>query len=168
MEHMKTFAVVTATLAFTTVVLAQSAPPGSTGLRIDLDKPAQPATPAPKKDDKKMGDAKKKEEPPAKIEGIEIARGTGFMGIQLVGGTFKLSFYDAKKKPVAPDVTRASLSWKVRYQSLPERTVLNPDGNALTSAKVVKPPYSFSLAITLIKGDGDAAATENFAVDFHP
>lgn len=165
---MKKFAVTVATLAFTAALLAQSSPPSSGGLRIDLDKPAEPAQPAPRKDDRKKDDTKKKEEPPAKIEGIEIPRGDGFMGIQLVGGTFKLSFYDAKKKPVAPDVTRASLRWKVRYQSLPEQTVLNPDGNALTSAKVVKPPYTFSLSITLIKGEGDTAATENFTVDFHP
>jgi hypothetical protein len=164
---MKTFAVITAALACATVGLAQSSPSGSGRMRIELDKPAQPAAPAPKRDLKKQEDAKKKEEPPPKIDGIEIARGTGFMGIQLVGGTFRLSFYDAKKKPIAPDVTRANLRWKVRYQSLPEQTVLNRDGNALTSAKLVKPPYTFSLSITLIKGEGDAAPTEDFTVDFH-
>lgn len=165
---MKAYAVATAILAFTASVTAQSTPPASGGMRIDLDKPATPAQPAPKKDDRKKDDAKKKDEPPAKIEGIEIPRGDGFMGIQLVNQTFKLSFYDAKKKPIAPDVTRANLRWNVRYQSLPERAVLNLDDNALTSAKVVKPPYSFSLFITLVKGDGDDAATENFTVEFHP
>ena len=138
------------------------------GLKIDLDKPAVATKAAPKKDEKKKGEEKKtEEEVVAKIEGIEIARGTGFLGIQLVNGTFKLSFYDAKKKPVAPDVTRASLRWKVKYQPNPETTVLNQDGNALTSAKAVKPPHNFSLSITLIKGEGDAATTESFTVDFH-
>ena len=155
-------------MVFAAIALAQSTSSRSGGVRIDLDKPAdKPATTTTKKEDGKKDEAKKKEEAPEKIEGIEIPRGDGFMGIQLVGGTFKLSFYDAKKKPVTPDVTRANLRWKVRYQSLPEQTVLNLDSNALTSAKVVKPPYSFSLAITLIKDDSDAAATENFTVDFH-
>ena len=164
---MKTLAVVTAALVFTATGSAQSSPPSSGALRIDLDQPAAPASAAPKKDDKKKDDGKKKDDSIGKIDGIEIARGTGFMGIQLVGGTFKLSFYDAKKKPVAPDVTRASLRWNVHYQSLPERTVLNPNGNALTSEYVVKPPHTFMLYITLIKGEGDTAATEDFTVDFH-
>ena len=67
--------------------------------------------------------------PPAKIPGMEISRGAkGFMGLELVNGNFKLSFYDEKKKPIAPDVTRAALRWDVKYQPTPERTVLNPDG----------------------------------------
>lgn len=166
-----------------TVALAQSKP-----VKVNLDDPAQSATqpaakagskpatpppatkaapgqPAPKADAKKK-DAKKTDEV-GKIPGVEISRGTGFLGIELVGGTFKLSFYDAQKNPVAPDATRANLRWSPKTQSLPERTVLNLSGNALTSAKVVKPPYSFSLSITLIKGDGDDAPAENFTVDFH-
>ncbi len=166
MPTMKIFAVLAATFAFAVAALAQSSPPSSGGLRIDLDKPATPPPPPPKKDDKKKDD-KKKDEAPAKIEGMEIARGTGFMGLALVSGTFKLTFYDAKKKPVAPDVTRANLIWKVHYQSLPERTVLNPNGKALTSEYIVKPPHSFYLTIILVKGDGDDAPTETFNLDFH-
>lgn len=162
------------------VALAQNKP-----VKVNLDDPAPPPTksgakpatppaatkaapgqPAPKADAKKK-DAKKADEM-GKIPGVEIPRGAGFLGIELVGGTFKLSFYDAKKNPVAPDATRANLRWNPKTQSLPERTVLNVDGNALTSAKVIKPPFSFSLSIALIKGDGDDAPTESFTVDFHP
>jgi hypothetical protein len=147
-------------------------------VRINLDDPkpaapangqADPGKSAPNADTKKKDDAKKKKaDEMGKIEGIEIPRGGGFLGIQLVNGTFKLSFYNAKKKPVAPDVDRANLRWTVKTESLPERVVLNPDGNALTSPKIVKPPYTFNLSITLVKGDGDAATTESFNVDFHP
>lgn len=166
---MKTFAVLAAALAFATAALAQSSPPSSSKLRIDLDQPAAPTKVAPKKEEPKKDDGKKKEADTPKIEGIEIPHGKGFMGIQLVNSTFKLSFYDEKKKPTAPDVTRAALRWDVKYQPTPERTVLNPDGGtALTSGKVVKPPYTFKLNITLIKGEGDDAATEFLAVDFHP
>jgi len=159
-------------MAFAAAAWAQSS-----GVKFDLDK--TPA-PAPKKDDnaKKKADAaakkkaddakKKKDEEKGKIEGIEIPHGKGFMGLQLVSGTFKLSFYDENKKPTAPDVTRAALRWDVKYQPTPERTVLNPDGgNALAGGKTVKPPYAFTLAITLIKGEGDDAATETIMVPFH-
>ena len=154
------------------VALSAAVLPAQVRINLDDPKPAAPAPgkadpnqPAAKADAKK--DAKKKDEM-GKIEGIEIARGGGFMGIQLVSGTFKLTFYNAKKKPVAPDVDRAALRWKVTYQSLPENTVLNPDGgSSLSSGKIVKPPYTFPLSITLIKGEGDAAATESFNVEFH-
>ena len=36
-----------------------------------------------------------------------------------------------------------------------------------TSEKIVKPPHSFRLFITLIKGDADDAPVENFTVEFH-
>jgi hypothetical protein len=147
-------------------------------VKVNLDDPAQPAAkagakpatpPAAKTDPAKpapKADAKKKADEMGTITGVEIPRGDGFMGIELVSGTFKLSFYNAKKKPIAPDVDRAALKWTVKTQSLPERVVLNVDGNALTSPKVIKPPYTFSLAITLFKGEGDAATTENFSVAF--
>jgi hypothetical protein len=168
-ERMKMFAMLTMAWAFATAALAQSSPPASGGMRIDLDKPAATKKEPSKKVEPKKDDGKKKEEAVAKIEGIEIPHGKGFMGIQLVSGTFKLSFYDEKKKPTPPDVARAILRWKVNYQPTDERTVLNPDGgNALTSGQVVRPPYTFKLFMTLMKGEGDAAATESVSVDFHP
>lgn len=113
--------------------------------------PAATATKAP---------AKKAEAPP-KIEGMEIARGTkGFLGLQLVGGTFKLSFYDMKKKPVAPDVARALLRWDPKGKVGQERLVLNRDGMALSSPRPVKPPYVFKLFITLIP-EGAATGADN-------
>ncbi len=103
----------------------------------------------------------KKAEAPPKIEGMEIARGTkGFLGLQLVGGTFKLSFYDMKKKPVAPDVARALLRWDPKGKVGQERLVLNRDGMALSSPRPVKPPYVFKLFITLIP-EGVATGADN-------
>ena len=50
------------------------------------------------------------EEP--KIPGTVIPRANGtFLGLEVVGGNFKLSFYDKKKKTMAPDITRASARW---------------------------------------------------------
>ncbi len=125
---------------------------------------AAPATPAPAKKD----DGKKKEEKMGKIEGMEIARGTGFIGIQIVNGVFKLTAYDAKRKPMAADFTRAALRWSPPNVKSPERVLLLPGGGvgSFTSDKIVKPPYLFRLFITLIKGDGDDAPVENFTVEF--
>lgn len=130
---------------------------------------AQPArTPAAAPGGK---DAAKKDEPPPKIEGMEIARGArGFLGLQVLDGRFVLSFYDAKKKPVAPDMTQAALRWDPKGTIGTERTMLTAggDGKSLTSAKVIRPPYMFRLYMTLQKLDaqGAAAESENLVVDF--
>ena len=116
--------------------------------------------------------AAKKDEAPGKIEGFEIPRGErGFLGLQIVNSTFKLSFYDAKKKLVAPDVATAVLRWNVTYQKQPERVLLVPNDKALTSERTIKPPYSFRLSLSLFKepltgGDGSEAGAETFSVDF--
>lgn len=116
----------------------------------------------------KKDDKKKKEEAPGKIEGMEIGRGEGFLGIQLVKGSFKLTAYNAKKKPVAADFTRVGLRWQPANQKGPERTMLLPGGGVgvFTSERIVKPPLRFRLFITLIKGDGDDAPVENLTVEF--
>ncbi len=136
----------------------------------DAKKPSAPASPsAAKKDEaKKKADAKKKEVKIGKIDGMEIARGEGFIGVQIVNGIFKLRAYNATKNPVAADFTKVALRWNVQYQKNPERTLLTPSEGVGTfaSEKIVKPPYSFKLFITLIKGEGDDAPVENFTVDF--
>lgn len=128
-------------------------------------KDAKKAVPAAstKKDDKK-----KKEEPPGKIDGMAIPRGSGFIGVQIVNGVFKLTAYDAKKKPAAADFTRVALRWNPINQKAPERALLTPGSGVgvFSSEKIVKPPHSFRLFITLIKGDTDDAPVENFTVDF--
>src|SRR5476651_1387753 len=54
--------------------------------------------------------AKKKEEPVPVVAGLAITRATGgFIGLQVVNSNFVLTFYDAKKKKIAPDVVRAAL-----------------------------------------------------------
>jgi hypothetical protein len=112
--------------------------------------------------------AKKKEEKIGKIEGMEVARAEGFIGVQVVNGVFKIRTYDAKKKPVAANFTKIGLRWNVQYQKAPERTVLFPSGGVgeFSSEKVVKPPYAFKLFVTLIKGEGDDAPVENYQIDF--
>jgi hypothetical protein len=130
--------------------------------------PAQTAKPAaPGK-----ADAKKAE---PKIDGIEILRPNGaFLGLTLDGGTFKLSFYDEKKKPVKPDITRAAARWNPNYKQGSERIILNlsADGKSLVGSKPVRPPYAFKLYLTLLKPSAGTAsesgeqASESYVVDF--
>ena len=139
--------------------------------RINLDEKTPPASKAGAAGAAKKADDKaKKEEPPAKIDGIEISRGAkGYMGIQIVNSTFKLSFYDTKKKPITPDVARAALRWDPKYKVGEERVILNPADKALTSPKNIRPPYHFKLFITLFKEPAEGAdpvAAENYTIDF--
>ena len=110
----------------------------------------------------------KKEEKMGKIEGVEIARGTGFLGLQIANGVFKLTAYDEKKKPVAADFSKAALRWTPVGLKNPERALLVPSGGVgvFSADKIVKPPHQFRLFVTLIKGDGDDAPVENMVVEF--
>jgi hypothetical protein len=105
------------------------------------------------------------------IPGIVIPRTNGgYLGLTLENSNFKLSFYDAKKKPAKADVVRATARWQAQYKALDERAVLNPtpDGMALVSNKFVRPPYVFKLYLTLFKGGGEGEETtaEPYLVDF--
>ena len=151
---MKTLAALLCSLVLGMVALAQTTLPAKKG-------PAEKAA---------VDKAGKKEEPPPKIEGMEIPRGSGFLGLQIVNGVFKLSFYDAKKKPIPPDVARVVLRWDAKYKVGKERVVLAPGGgvNSMTAEKIVRPPYLFKLFMTLLKeaSEGDDPVGETIVVDF--
>jgi hypothetical protein len=111
--------------------------------------------------------ATKKDEAPAKIEGMEIARSSkGFLGLQVADGNFKLSFYNAEKKSEAPNVVRAVLRWTPSYKPGNEIYVLGAgDGKSLTVAKTVRPPYNFKLFVSLFV-EGNESPVESYVVDF--
>jgi hypothetical protein len=189
---MKTLVALVGSLLCVGPVSAQTTTPAEKTAPVDKAVPADKTTPDSKKSqmrivlptkntpEAKTGPAtkagatkageKKKEEPPAKIEGIEIARGEkGFLGIEIVNATFKLSFYDTKKKPIAPDVARATLRWDPKYKVGEERVVLNPAEKSLSSPRNIRPPYNFKLFITLFKEPtegADPVAVENYTIDF--
>ena len=103
------------------------------------------------------------------VDGVTIARPNGqFLGLQIVNNSFVLSFYNEQKHKIAPDVTRATLRWPVKYQPADERAVLNPgsDGTSLTSAKTVRPPHNFKVALALFT-EGSETAVETYSVDYH-
>ena len=141
---------------FTACLLsAQTTPSDKTDSKTD-PKPAVKVAPKPG-DKTAPKPAPKVEEP--KIPGTTITRANGtFLGLEVVGGNFKLSFYDKKKKPMSPDVSRASARWpNPRSVTGPNRTVLNPSGLALVGSKPVLPPFTFSVHLALMQGDGEGA-----------
>lgn len=145
------------------------APPRAPPVRITPPKATTDQTTVKKVEPKKKEEPAKKEEP--KINGIVVARGEkGFLGVEIVGGAFKITFYDKKKNKVAPDVARAALRWDAKYKVGQERLVLNPDGDgkSLSSPKTIRPPYTFKLFITLIKEatDAEEPVGETHVIDF--
>jgi hypothetical protein len=102
------------------------------------------------------------------IAGTPIKREHGgWLGVELKEGTFHLTFYNDKKKPIAADRTSAVFRWPVHYQPNDERTELvGTDNEAiLASAYPVKPPYSFKLHIALLGGD-QKDDVESYTIDF--
>ena len=71
-------------------------------------------------------------EPGYKSPGITIPRANGtFLGLEVVNGNFKLSFYDKKKKPMAVDVSGGlALAEQESATTGDIRTVLNGSGTA--------------------------------------
>jgi hypothetical protein len=124
---------------------------------------AKPAVKTTKPVEKKV-----EEEKLGVIEGIAIARAGGnWLGITTAGNQFKVTFYDKKKKPEAPDVVRGTARWNHPRKVGEENTVLNPSGpNALATPTLLKPPYVYTVRFTLIGADG--AIKESHAVQLKP
>jgi len=137
----------------------QPAPAPATPPDVVEVKPAAPK-PVPKPP------AKKVEEP--KIPGYNITRANGtFLGLEVIGGNFKLSFYDKKKKAMAPDVLRGTARWPNVRGPGDNRTVLNPNGTALTGSKPVIPPFTFNVYLTLMQKEGEEEkSVESYVVPF--
>lgn len=169
---MKSLAVAASLLFAASLTQAQTAPAGKPTDARAPDAKAAPATPAattatPGKAAPAKKDTKKADELP-KIPGTVITRPNGtFLSLEVVGGVFKLSFYDKKHKPAAVDVTRATARWPNPRSPGDNRTVLNGGGTALVGQKPVVPPFNFNVYLTLLQGEGDdAKAVENYTVAF--
>jgi cytochrome c1 len=137
-------------------------------LAVSLAAQTAPAAKAKGKADTKQ--QKKAEEEEGKVEGQVLNRPNGkFLGLTLQDGKYKLTFYDAKKKPEKVDVTRATARWDNLHGPGFNRTVLNPagDGTFLLGAQFVRGPHSFMLYLTLIRGEGETAdGSETYTIRF--
>jgi len=122
---------------------------------------------APAVKDAAKKDGKEKEKEPV-IPGTSVQRSDGtYLGLEVVDGRFKLSFYDKKKKVMEPTVTRAAARWPDPRAPGDDRTVLNLSGKALIGAKPVRPPFTFNVYLTLLQGEGnDTKAVETLVIPF--
>ncbi len=104
------------------------------------------------------------------IAGREIARpGKGFLGLEVLAGNFRLTFYDENREAVPPAAARAVVRWTPASRPGSEFFALehSADGKALTSPKTVRPPYQFRLVLSLFAA-GTEAPFETHTVDFRP
>jgi hypothetical protein len=138
----------------------------SIGIVVPLCAQTAPKKPAPNAGTAKPAPAPVAEEEEPKLPGSVISRpGGGFLSLTVEGLHFKLSFYDAKKKPVAVDAVRAITRWDPVNKAGEERSILNPAGeSALVGNVAVRPPYVFKVFITLIGPDDKVI--ESHVVDF--
>lgn len=158
---MKTLVVIAALSLAVCSLTAQSAP-AAKAPEVKAETKAAPAVKTPAKK------AEKKVEAEPVIPGTNVVRSDGtYLGLEVVDGRFKLSFYDKKKKIMAPNVTRAAARWPDPRAPGDDRTVLNPSGNALVGAKPVRPPFTFNVYLTLLEGEGDETkAVETLVIPF--
>lgn len=110
------------------------------------------------------------DQPALTIPGLTIPRASGgFLGLQIDDNSnFKLSFYDAHKKPTAPDMASATLHWTPLGKKEIIFVSLTPasDGVSLTSERFIQKPWSFKLYISLFAQSTSSTAAENYIVDF--
>jgi len=128
------------------------------------DGPKQPTKPeAPKADPALASTAKEAE---ITLPGAVVTRANGgFLSLTVDGGHFKLSFYDAKKKPTAPDGVRATGRWTRLSTQDTDRGVFLPSGDSAMSANTfVRPPYNLKVYLSLIGADD--AVIESHVIDF--
>jgi len=103
-----------------------------------------------------------------RISGVPVQRTQGgWLGVEVTDRTFKITFYNDKKKPVPADVSSAILRWPVHYQPNDERIQLLPtdDPSVLASPYAVKGPLSFKLRITLLT-ESKPDSAETYVIDF--
>jgi hypothetical protein len=120
----------------------------------------------------KAPDASKKsdDKTESKISGFVITRnngGGGFLGLEIDANShFKLSFYDAKKKPAAPDVSSGTIRWTPAGKKgiLFVGLGAGDDGVSLASSKFVQKPWAFKLTLLLF-AQGNDNPVETYSVD---
>jgi len=108
---------------------------------------------------------KKTHELPTNGTNLERSNG-GWINVQTSGAQIIVEFFDAEKKPVAPDVARGTARFRYAAKSDVTRTVLNRKGDRLVSPRNVRPPHNFFVTLTLLGGGDEAAATEVFNFKF--
>jgi hypothetical protein len=151
-------------VSLATGVIAQTPPVGTP------IKPKVEAKPAPSA---ATAQAQKAEAPEPTIDGYVISRANGgFLGVTMNGLSMRVAFYDAKKKPVAPDVARALARFRLPAAPSEEiRSILNlgGDGVSLVSLPQFRRPLTYNVRMAFISADGqeDTQAGEAYAFNLN-
>jgi len=128
------------------------------GLLISAAHALASPTPPQGKDDDKEGT----------VAGTPVQRSQGgWIGIELKGNNWVLTFYNEKKKPIPADVSSAVFWWPVHYQPNAERTELLPSDNAavFSSPYSVRAPHTFILHVVLLKEE-KTDYTESYVINY--
>ena len=101
-----------------------------------------------------------------KLEGVVIERSSGgFLTVTMDGPKLVLSFFDAEKKQIPPDVDHAFVRIHPAGRNPLRRTLIKmDDGLTLTHGQPLRPPWVFKLYITLV--DANDKAIEEYVVDY--
>lgn len=88
-----------------------------------------------------------------KIKGLELVRANGEkLGVELVGVSLRVTFYDKDNALVKPDAVRITARW---ISNGSKNAVLQPSGESVfVSPPLVRPPHTFMVTFVVI-GEGD-------------
>ena len=103
------------------------------------------------------------------VSGFPIERANGgWLGIEIKDNCFRVTFYNAKKKPTPAETPGIVMRWPVRYQPNDERTELVPtdDPAVLGSAYPVRAPHTFILHVILLDPGKKDSDLETYVVNF--
>ena len=87
-------------------------------------------------------------------DGKNLARQKdGWLNVLIVGTQMTVRFFDGEKKPVPPDVIRASVRMRSSAKSKIGHSILNLQGDALVSPSNIQPPHNFIVTLTLLRSE---------------
>jgi hypothetical protein len=97
--------------------------------------------------------------------GKNLQRGSaGWLNVEASGTRLIVKFYDAKKKPLAPDVERGFARFQFASKN-PERAPLHLEGTTLVSTATVRPPHNFLVILNLFRS-GEAESGESYTFKY--
>jgi hypothetical protein len=121
---------------------------------------ARPVSPRPA--------AKGEEEKEGEVKGLALERPNGqWLGLTMDGLNLRLTFYNEKKNPTAPDVVRATARWNRPTVATPDRAVLNPagDGVSLVGNRIVRKPWTFVVFLALVNENDEVIESYQVRLD---
>lgn len=86
---------------------------------------------------------------PASGKNLERQSG-GWINFSISGARAVVRFFDPKKKPTAPDVSRGLAIFRYASKANWERTAFHVEQDALVSPSNVRPPHNFRVHLTLL------------------